>query len=58
MFSTDDEWFADIVSQLQSKKGLSKEQAEIAATIYRREYIGQNAHALWQYAIEEAKKLK
>jgi hypothetical protein len=49
-----DEWVKDMTEQLQSKKGLTRDQAEKAVTLYKSEYIGQNSHALWQWAIEEA----
>ena len=48
------EWFDDMVEQVQSKKGLTKEQAVKAVTLYQSEYVGQNSHALWQWAIELA----
>ena len=50
------EWFDDLVEQMQSKKGLTKDQAVKAVTFFKSEYVGQNAHALWQWAIEESKK--
>lgn len=54
--SLNDAWFEDMTEQLQKKKGLTKPQAQKAAEIFRSEWNGQNAHALWQYAIQEAKK--
>lgn len=51
-----DDWFESMVKQMQEKKGLTEDQAIKAVSLYKSEYVGQNAHALWQWAIAEATK--
>ncbi len=51
-----EEWYEDMVQQMQDKKGLTEDQSHYAVSLFRKEYIGQNAHALWQHCINEAIK--
>lgn len=48
------EWKENMKNQLIKKKGLSEPVADKACDLFRSEYVGQNSHALWQWAISKA----